>query len=653
MGKASRLKKQRRLEHEQHSKNNKTSRLKKTIRSILKSAWLWVFIAVSSLAAIGINRYLHPRPVQGWPDPLIRGSLANFNVMVITLDTTRADRLGCYEYAQAETPYLDGLAAGGIRFTNVTATSPITLPSHCSIFTGLFPPNHGARDNSNYRLADHHITLAEMFQDKDYETAAFISAFVLESRFGLIQGFELYDDAITEGSVTRANLVNERNAKDITNRAIEWLVNRSRDRRFFCWLHYFDPHNPYAPPDPWSEKFKNRLYDGEIAFMDYQIGRLLKSLQDNGYRDNTLIIAVADHGESLGEHDEETHVMLIYEATMRVPLIISCPGLFEKPHVVNRLVSITDIFPTLLELADIDIPAPNDGISFLSGNADPDRLVYIETFGPHQNGWLPLFGLRSPASKYIKGPPPEYYDLVRDPHELHNIHDEISGADREKMETMTASLSMKLDGWPGIAEVAAGVQKIDPDTELKLKALGYLADDGMKNAGTGLPHPRDMLWVLKEIDRTKAYLRSGKGNEALRIIENIRRRIPANNKVLETLGTVLYAMGNRTGAEKAFREAFSIHPDVELCLHLIKIQVMDKRFNDAREWIAIAESINPDHGGIYLAEGDIFFQEGNYDDALMSYEHAKRVDPNRFTEKANMMIYQVVKKKLGLKKDGE
>ncbi|MCH7873488.1 MAG: sulfatase, partial [Planctomycetes bacterium] len=335
-----------------------------------------------------------------WPAAMQHGSAAGYNVLLVTLDTTRADRLGCYGYDAAGTPTLDALAKQGIRFDDAVTVAPVTLPSHASILTGLAPHHHGVRNNGGFHLEPTHVTLAEVLSDRGYQTAAFIAAFVLDARYGLDQGFDVYNDDVALDSSNTieafARPIYERSATRVTSDAVSWLGARDRTRPFFCWVHYFDPHKPYHAPPPFDARFRNRPYDGEIAYMDAQIGRLVQALKREGAWDNTLIVVVADHGEGLGDHGEATHAKLIYDSVMRVPLIMACPGLFEQSYIVDDVVvSVTDIFPTVLDLLGMEIPVDVDGLSLLAARSKKDRTIYMENLATYlDNGWSPLYRLR-------------------------------------------------------------------------------------------------------------------------------------------------------------------------------------------------------------------------------------------------------------------
>jgi len=270
-----------------------------------------------------------------------------FNILLITLDTTRADRLGCYGYPQAKTPYLDGLAKEGIRFARVYCPAPVTLPSHISIFSGLYPVTHGVRNNGHH-LPSGIKTLAQILKGRGYATSAFVSSFSVDSRFGLDRGFDVYNDTFqAQASLKSANA--ERRAEGTFNRFSQWLENNSGNR-FFAWVHYYDPHLPYDPPPPYREEFSGRLYDGEIAYMDNYVGAILELLRTKGILEKTIIVVAGDHGEGLGDKVEIGHGIFLYEAVLRVPLIFHNLKIFPRPRVSESEVRLVDVAPTILDI---------------------------------------------------------------------------------------------------------------------------------------------------------------------------------------------------------------------------------------------------------------------------------------------------------------
>ena len=325
-------------------------------------------------AALILARGEAEQPVQ--PGQVVQpGAAAGFNVLLITLDTTRRDRLGCYGYGPAQTPTIDSLVACGIRFDDAVASSPLTLPSHATMLTGLYPVNHGARDNGTTHLPTDRVTLAEVLRARGYDTAAFVSCFVLEQRFGLAQGFDVYDFQVTpEGHRPDLADVSERAADVVTDAATEWLDGRQEATAaapFFLWVHYFDPHHPYESPLGKTARFAGRPYDAEIAFVDTQLRRLLDALGEHGLRERTLIALVTDHGEALSEHFEQTHGYYIYDCTIRVGFVLSCPALFDRAYCLNdRVVGLVDLKPTIEDLLGIPPTTPCDGQS-LTGPSTP------------------------------------------------------------------------------------------------------------------------------------------------------------------------------------------------------------------------------------------------------------------------------------------
>lgn len=288
---------------------------------------------------------------------------SQLSVLLITLDTTRADRLGCYGYSKAETPNIDWFASRGVRFANAYASVPLTFPSHCSIMTGTYPLYHGARNNGNYRLHSDLLTLAEILKDKGYNTAAFVSSFTVDSRFGLDQGFEIYDDDFRRGQAFKA-LNAERRAEEVFEPFSSWIETRKRGP-FFCWLHFFDPHLPYDPPSPYKEKFAHELYDGEVAYMDYYVGKVIEKLKEKNLLSQVLIVLAGDHGEAFGEKGESGHGVFLYEESLRVPLIFYADYRLPVNRIIKARVRLIDIMPTILDLLEITIPKEVQGKSLL------------------------------------------------------------------------------------------------------------------------------------------------------------------------------------------------------------------------------------------------------------------------------------------------
>jgi arylsulfatase A-like enzyme len=416
--------------------------------------------------------------------PASPGELAGSNLLVVTLDTTRADRIGCYGNDEIRTPAVDRLAREGVLFSQAVAPAPTTLPSHASVMTGLYPYHHGARANGLYRLDEEHVTLAETLSGAGYTTGAIVSAFVLDSQFGIDQGFRDFDDDVGGDDDLGAFEMPERAADTTAKRAESWLRTHTEEK-FFLWVHFYDPHFPYQAPKPFSDDYAV-AYDAEIAFADFQLGRLLAVVDELGLTDNTLVVLAGDHGEGLGQHDEEAHACLIYESTMQVPLIMRCGQRLGGGVHISREVSLVDIAPTVLAMLGVEQPQGLDGVDLTQPDTGP-RPIFLETLqGLADHGWAALLGVREGSMKYIYGPEVELYDLSRDPFEENDL-----ATARPKL---TAAMQQRLEDFFGEdleqAASAGPAQALSPDAIAKLEALGYLRGIGdAASAAAARPHP--------------------------------------------------------------------------------------------------------------------------------------------------------------------
>ncbi|MEW6742839.1 MAG: sulfatase-like hydrolase/transferase [Planctomycetota bacterium] len=479
------------------------------------------------------------------------------SILLITLDTARADRLGCYGSRVVETPALDELAKSGVLCLNAVAPVPATVPSHASLFTGLWPFAHNVRDNGLYRLSDEARTLAEVLSANGYQTHAVPASVALDGRYGMQQGFEVYDDQFPESPAQHGAL--ERRAGEVTDRGLQ-AIDHMQPGPFFLWLHYFDLHLPYDPPAPFDTQYAGRAYDGEMAYLDSQIARLLQGLRQRGLLPRLLIVAAGDHGESLGEHGESTHGFLTYEATVRVPLILCGPGLPAASR-LSHLVSLVDVMPTLLEAAGLETPPCCQGRSLLGtargDNPSGESTAYFETHVPYYSfGWAPLEGVRRGRWKLIQGPRPELFDLALDPKEERNLIAErprVAEELREILERYRSdrgpSLPLETVAWEG--GVAA------------LETLGYVAPttssppDPAHFAG---PDPKDMISLLEERNIGLRLLEEGKVHEAEDRFRSILTRNPTNAPVRELLGIALMRQERWTEARDELRAAVEARP---------------------------------------------------------------------------------------------
>jgi len=555
------------------------------------------------------------------------GDAAGYNVVLVTLDTVRWDRLGAYGDADAETPVLDRLAAGGVRFQDAVTSVPLTLPSHATMLTGLYPPNHGVRDNGRYALTEEHTTLAEDLKARGYDTAAFIGCFVLDERFGLNQGFDLYDFRVTEdGHRPRMPDFNERRADAVTDAAVGWLRARHRSGSsppFFIWVHYFDPHTPYQSPLGSLPRFAGRSYDAEIAFVDQEFRRLVDELRRLDLIRRTLLVVVADHGEALGEHEEPTHGMLVYECTMRVPFILYSPTLFREPRVVvDRVVCLADLRPTVEDLLGIEPPSACDGHSLLRDDAGPDRAIYIETEAPlHIAAWSPLYGLRSHAAKYILAPEPEYYDLGADRGEVRNLY----RSDPPGARIMEERLARLMAGWGR----ERGPARAPSDEEIeRLSALGYVHREGPTPAGS-LTDPKTAMDVYNRALAAEALYAQGKVGEAARLARSVLDECAMCLQALRVLAFSYLKLGRADDAIALLRDSVERNPDAFLVRSLVQALIVDQRYAEAMRALDLYEGVDPTDGRVPLLRGDCLAREDRRSEALAAYAEAIRRDENR------------------------
>jgi choline-sulfatase len=516
---------------------------------------LGLTVLVAAVAAAAVVRCRREEPPAKPRD-------AARNVLLITLDTTRADRLGCYGYAGARTPRLDRLAAEGVRFENAFADAPITLPSHASILTGLHPFAHGVRNNGNFYLPARFDTLATVLDGRGYRTAAFVSSFVLDRRYGLARGFETYDDRTDEPENPGWNPEAERRGDRTVLACNRWLDAYAADRAgapFFVWLHLYDPHEPYRPPPPFLEPFAGRPYDGEIAFADAAVGSVFDRLDRLGLLDGSLVAVVADHGESLGDHGEETHSMFLYDGVIRVPMLLWRPGVLPAGKTVSPPVRTVDLAPTILDLLGGPPLLAAHGRSLrsaISGGLGATPAAYAETYVPklYMNG-AALRSLRTDRFKLIEAPRPELYDLARDPGETDNrfaAEPETVGRLRAELQRLTAG-----------GETAMSVGPVDGEAAEKLKALGYLGAGG-EMAGAPADgsekDPKDLIVAFNRLRRAERAVRDRKFQEALPDLRSLVAEEPKNAFARLVLGSAYMGMRDHARAVEQLKTYAALVP---------------------------------------------------------------------------------------------
>jgi choline-sulfatase len=596
------------------------------------------------------------------------GSLTSLrpNVLLVTIDTLRWDSLGCYGNKEGFTPALDALAQRGVRFATAVAHVPLTAPSHASILTGLTPLRHGVRDNGGYTLPGGVPTLAARFAAAGYHTGAFVSGFPLDHRFGFASGFEVYDDRLTR-TAGRAPYT-ERPADATTDRVLEWLrrpespseepAAGSPARPWFAWVHYFDPHAPYAPPPPFSDRFAGRPYAGEVAFVDAQLGRLLDHLATAPGLRQTLILVSADHGESFGEHGEDTHGVFVYDATLRVPFIVAGPGIRggRVSQVVARSI---DVLPTLLDLAAVTVPGEIEGRSLrpaLDGGSMRDEPAYVESMLAHRHmGWAALQGLRTATWKYIQAPRPELYDVGGDPGELRNrIADHARDA---------ASLRKLLSGQTPTAPPSdKTVGRTDGRVAAQLRALGYLSG-GVSSRPVSSPRdPKDGIRTVAMLERGVAEVAVNPAH-AIALLESVLRDDPnvalayrhlalahialgqhaaASSRLtwlqqhgeataddLLTLSEARRAMGDEDDARVLVQQAAGLDPQSpDPALTEARAEMAAQRFVEAEAAYRRALAVAPDHPEALRGLGEASMARGDLASALRFFQRAHARDPD-------------------------
>jgi arylsulfatase A-like enzyme len=479
-------------------------------------------------------------------------------VVLVTIDTLRADHVGSYGAAHAHTPHLDTVAAEGVRFEVAVSPAPLTLPSHASLMTALDPPDHGVRHNAIHRLGDGIPTLAEHLDAAGYFTAAFVGSLVLDRRFGLARGFDVYDDAMV-GRVSAKVGFAERPADRVVDAALAWLDGAPD--RFFLWLHFYDPHANYKPPPGFASAFASRPYAGEIAFTDAQLGRLVRELRGRWPGGGTLLVVTSDHGESLGEHGEATHSYSIYDATQLVPLLMSGPGVPRGREVASP-VRLVDVAPTLLALAGAD-PLPEvagrDLRPLIDGSEADERAAYLETLATRIDyGWSPLLGLRTERFKYIRAPRPELYDLRDDPAERRDL----AAAEPEVAARLDRLLSQRVGASAAPrAEPRLAVGLTEED-RARLRSLGYVVPVAAAAATrfdeVGGPDPKDEIALLQLLVEAQKDVEAGRLTSALERLADVG---DAGTAALAMRAAIAVATGDHALAERDARSVLGRQPD--------------------------------------------------------------------------------------------
>ncbi len=610
--------------------------------------------AIAVLAALAVvaavvwwgARAVGPGSAGGRSGDALRSKLQHANVLLITLDTTRADRIGAYGWAAAETPRLDRLARQGVLFEQTVTPTAFTLPAHSSILTGLYPPFHGVRLNGGAALAQVQTTLAERLSGAGYRCGAVVGAFVIDQRWGLNQGFEHYDDNFKLGPDQRLDLAGvQRTADQVVDLAVEWL-EAGDARPFFAWLHLYDPHIPYEPPEPYKTRFSGRgvggLYDGELAFTDSQVGRVLDWLEERGVAERTVVVVVGDHGEALGDHGEAEHGYYVYDATVRVPLIVRVPGSGAAGLRVAQQVRTIDVMPTVLDLVGVEPPRPLHGQSLLPLILDPSRgeprPAYSESMAVHlQYGWSALYGLRTATHKFIDAPRPELYDLQHDAGEaIDRLRDEPALA--EELRSQLAALREEIAAGAPATEAA----DLDQETLGMLAALGYVGGDSAAPEGGNLADPKDKLHLFEAVGWASQLMMKDSWAESAEVLEKVLAEDPGVGQAKHMLATCYRKTGRTAEAKALLDEYLREHPDSTPALITMAGILSEEGRHD--EVVALAKrilAVDPRNAEAYALMAGAHMDSGDHLAALPLLERAVEIQPKLTRNRLNLAVANI------------
>src|SRR6266513_909430 len=586
------------------------------------------------------------------------------NVVFITIDTLRPDHLGCYGDKQIRTPNIDTLAADGTRFERAYTAVPVTLPSHSVIFTGTYPLLSGVHDFAANKLNPTQATLASVLKENGYTTGAVIGSAVLDSSSGLNHGFDFYYDHFDFNRLQESNLDEmERPGDIVADVTLDWL-SKNYQKKFFLWMHLYDPHYPYRPPAPYSEQYKDRPYDGEIAFADAQVGRLLEFLKNKGLYQSTLIVLSGDHRESLGEHGEKTHGFFIYNATLHVPLIVHLPGGVHARTVAN-LVNLADLMPTVLAALNIQIPAQVQGQSLLPiispKKEDNARSLYAETFLPRLHfNCSELRGVETENYHFIDAPKPELYDLSKDPGETQNLYADKKAVS-EEMRSKLAAVIQQYTAGQELAEKTG----LDPALMERLKSLGYAGFSGGSNSGANihaLPDPKDRIQTYElfsdamadsqhgqyaeSIEKLNAALKTDQDSvpghylqglnyyhthefpKSVAELERVLQLSPDYALAAFQLGLAYVRVSNWDQAIQTLRRALELDSTnfsaaYDLGLSYVQKNMTGEAAAAFRQSVSIADGYAPGHRAL----GELLLSQGQLDEALAELHKAAELAP--------------------------
>lgn len=559
------------------------------------------------------------------------------NVVLVTADTLRADRLPLYGYQRLATPNLERLAKGGVVFEQAETVVPLTMPSHSSMFTGTFPMYHGVRDNGGYYLDSSAVTLAETLKENGYDTGGFVGAFVLDSRWGLNQGFDRYFDDFDLNKFEKIALDTvQRPGGDVLKEALGWMDGVKKER-FFAWIHFYDIHTPYDPPEPFLSRYRGypgARYDGEIAYVDSLVGQLLDWLDNNGLTDDTVVIFIGDHGESLGQHEETTHGFFVYDATMHVPFVLRAPyRQIRHGARIPAQVRTVDLMPTILALVGIESPKTVQGTSLvplLEGSSkDLGLVAYSESFYPrHHYGWSELKSVRNGTFHFIDAPRPELFDVAADPNEKNNLASQRAGTVQQlksALEDMVSRYSAE-----GIDE--KGPQSLDPDTQAQLAALGYLGGASKVKVDPDQPlaDPKDKIELFNLIKEAGSDSSDDRVDEAMVKIERVLAQDPGILEAHYILGNLYTKKHELDKALGAYQAALARDPEYTPALFGLALAYKDLgRAEDAKTGFRRLVEIDPRDNRAYYMLAKIHAEKEEFGPALELLQQAVDIGSER------------------------
>lgn len=526
----------------------------------------------------------------------------NTPVILISIDTLRSDHLPAYGYKGVATPNIDALRTDSILYEHAYSHVPLTLPSHASILTGMLPADHGVRDNVGFRLSPTTPTLQELLEKNGYATGAAVASFVLRHQTGVLRGFQFFDDQVKQVNGETVIGRVQRDGRETLAAGRRWLDGRLGKGPFFFFLHLYDPHTPYKPPEPYFSAYSNH-YDGEIAYVDSIVGDLIADLKKSGVYDKALIILLSDHGEGLNEHGEEEHGLFLYREDLQVPLLVKLPGSRRAGATVSTPVELVDVFPTVLERTAT--PAPKSGhrigqslLSFLDGG--PTRPIYSETYYPRFHfGWSDLHSLIDGKHQYIRAPSPELYNLTDDPGETRNILSE----DRRDFVRLRAAIE------PFVKE-AAEPANVDPEEVAKLAALGYVGSTVRTKSGDVLPDPKTKLQVFHDIRQAYTWYRSGQTQDALKLTDTMLADNAQITDLWDLKSKILFKMKQHREAMEAAMEGLRHVPgSITLLFDVANVALFLDDLDTAQKHAEIAVKIEP--GEAHQILGNVWFRRGD------------------------------------------